>query len=213
MADQTDQRPGTEAAIVVPDGLDEDGAAEFMRACIVARGGDPDTAYPLSVGDPDLSLVGHSIVTATFRYEDPVMADQKDPAEPTAPARITDKHWALLAICPRLPTDYTDYGGTVERWADDEQDYPDCSSGCRWAEWLRDPLGADWCVCTNPTSPRVGLLTFEHMAGYGCFEEEEFTPPFGVPDHTDLIIEAGSENDFADIVEREQSSEQGWPPE
>lgn len=84
------------------------------------------------------------------------------------------KHKSLLAICPRLQTDYTDYGGAVERWADDDQAYPDCSSGCRWAEWLRDPLGADWCVCTNPKSPRVGLLTFEHMAGYGCFEEEKF---------------------------------------
>jgi hypothetical protein len=29
----------------------------------------------------------------------------------------------------------------------------------------------DWGVCTNPRGPRKGLLTWEHQAGYGCFEE------------------------------------------
>ena len=32
-------------------------------------------------------------------------------------------------------------------------------------------VGADWCVCTKPGAPRAGLLTFEHMAGFGGFEE------------------------------------------
>lgn len=34
------------------------------------------------------------------------------------------------------------------------------------------PLGADWGVCSNPKSPRAGMLTFEHQ---GCreFEEDE----------------------------------------
>jgi hypothetical protein len=91
---------------------------------------------------------------------------------PEEEAYYNAKHQALLAICRRLPTDYTDYGGTVERWADDEVAYPDCSCGCRWAEWLLKPLGFDWCVCTNPASPRAGLLTFEHMAGVDCFEDD-----------------------------------------
>ena len=74
-----------------------------------------------------------------------------------------------------LPTDYTDYGGTVERWADDNKAYPDCSCGCKWAAWLDGDLGSDWCVCTNIQSPRVGLLTFEHMTGSECFVQDDET--------------------------------------
>lgn len=80
-------------------------------------------------------------------------------------------HAALLRVLRRLPTDYTDYGGTIERWADGDN-YPDCSWGCRHAAWLRGALGADWCVCTRADGPRAGLLTQEHMAGRGCFEEK-----------------------------------------
>ena len=82
---------------------------------------------------------------------------------------MTD-HKHLLSIMRVLPTDYSDFGGTVERWADPDKNYPDCSVGCKWAEWLKGRLGADWCVCTNPNSPRAGLLTFEHMTGADCFE-------------------------------------------
>lgn len=42
---------------------------------------------------------------------------------------------------------------------------PDCSSGCRYFHKLSGDHGADWGVCTEPRSPRAGLLTFEHM---GC---------------------------------------------
>ena len=37
---------------------------------------------------------------------------------------------------------------------------------------LEGKLGYDWGACVNPTSPRVGLLTFEHQ---GCrqFEDDE----------------------------------------
>jgi hypothetical protein len=84
-------------------------------------------------------------------------------------AAITHEH--LLRIVSRLPSDYSVFGGEVVRWADDEQDYPDCSGGCKWAAWLGGELGFDWCVCSNPNSPRVGLLTFEHQAGKGCFED------------------------------------------
>ena len=28
----------------------------------------------------------------------------------------------------------------------------------------------DWGVCSNPSAPRAGLLTWEHQAGYNCFE-------------------------------------------
>ena len=74
---------------------------------------------------------------------------------------MTDPLWTVLK---RLPSDYSDYGGLVERWADPTLDYPDCSSGCRhWRE-----MDADWGVCANPNSPRAGLLTWEHQAGYDC---------------------------------------------
>ena len=74
-----------------------------------------------------------------------------------------DAIWQVVRI---LPTDYSDYGGEVRRWARADQDYPDCASGCRhwWA------LDSDWGVCRNPDSDRAGLLTWEHQAGYDCFE-------------------------------------------
>lgn len=84
-------------------------------------------------------------------------------------------HEVLLSITKRLATDYTDYGGQVERWQHPEDFYPDCSSGCRYYRRLVDTSSSfkedsDWGVCTNPRSPRAGLLTFEHQAGHGCYE-------------------------------------------
>ncbi|MBO0862271.1 MAG: DUF3027 domain-containing protein [Chloracidobacterium sp.] len=45
------------------------------------------------------------------------------------------------------------------------RDSSDCSCGCRHYAPLEGKEGADWGVCTNPRSPRAGLLTFEHQ---GC---------------------------------------------
>lgn len=81
-----------------------------------------------------------------------------------------DEHRRLLELVPRRAEDYAPFG-EVERWADPNRAYPDCSSGCVFARPLEDKLGADWVVCTNPTSHRVGLLTFEHQ---GC---ERFVGP------------------------------------
>lgn len=74
-----------------------------------------------------------------------------------------------------LPSDYDEYGGEVKRWERNDLAYPDCSSGCRHFVLLDGKLGADWGVCSNPKSPRKGLLTWEHQAGFGCFEEGEET--------------------------------------
>jgi hypothetical protein len=71
-----------------------------------------------------------------------------------------------------LPTDYEDYGGEVKRWKDPNLNYPDCSSGCRFFAELKGSLGLDWGVCSNPNGPRKGMLTWEHQAGFGCFERE-----------------------------------------
>ena len=53
-----------------------------------------------------------------------------------------------------------------------ERDGPDCSVGCKYFLKLPGKLGMDWGVCSNPASPRAGLLTFEHQ---GCeqFEDED----------------------------------------
>lgn len=56
-----------------------------------------------------------------------------------------------------------------ERWADSDN-YPDCSCGCKYFIPLDHDFGCDWGVCTNPSTPRAGLLTFEHQTGRGCFE-------------------------------------------
>lgn len=89
-------------------------------------------------------------------------------------------HKHLLNILIKKDEDYQPWG-KVERWADPNKGYPDCSCGCKWAMWLEDKknepgkpiqyLSMDWCVCANPESHRVGLLTFEHQ---GCekFEGE-----------------------------------------
>lgn len=70
-----------------------------------------------------------------------------------------------------LPTDYEEFGGETRRWRDPMLDYPDCSRGCR--HFVRiEGLEKSWGLCSNPKSPRKGLLTWERQAGFGCFEGE-----------------------------------------
>ena len=65
-----------------------------------------------------------------------------------------------------LKTDYSDYGGEIVRWENEDEEYPDCSFGCTW--FTRTDL--DFGICKKPGGPREGLLTFEHQAGKDCFE-------------------------------------------
>ena len=81
--------------------------------------------------------------------------------------RSSDLLGSLIEV---LPGDYTDYGGEVERWADPNKDYPDCCN-CRFFIGLGQGVIGDFGVCGNPKSHRAGKLTFEHMAGFGCFED------------------------------------------
>jgi hypothetical protein len=87
------------------------------------------------------------------------------------------RHARLLAMLKPLPTDYASFGGQVERWEDEALAYPDCSYDCKWAQWLWDEIyehaDSDWLVCARPDGPRAGLLTFEHQAGFGCFERRD----------------------------------------
>lgn len=80
-----------------------------------------------------------------------------------------DPLWRDLVI---LETDYSDYGGKVVRWENHNEAYPDCSSGCRHFEPImeEDGVSNDWGVCKNKNSPRHNLLTWEHQAGYKCYE-------------------------------------------
>ena len=82
----------------------------------------------------------------------------------------------LFACLKVLPTDYDASGGEVKRWSDPEVDDPDCASGCRFFVPLADELRYDGGVCSKPGAPRAGLLTWEHQAGYGCFEPEQKEP-------------------------------------
>ena len=79
----------------------------------------------------------------------------------------------LFACLRVLPTDYDAYGGEVKRWSDPDVDYPDCSRGCKFFVPLADELRYDWGVCSKSGAPRAGLLTWEHQAGFGCFESDE----------------------------------------
>lgn len=78
------------------------------------------------------------------------------------------KHNHLLNIVKKLNTDYEPWG-KIARWEDDNKIYNDCCS-CKHFLTLEGVLGYDWGVCSNEKSPRVGLLTFEHQAGFQCFE-------------------------------------------
>jgi hypothetical protein len=84
-----------------------------------------------------------------------------------------DHKWNVLKV---LPSDYRDYGGLIERWKHVDLSYPDCSQGCKWYvplyDLANDQKDFDWGVCTNLNSPRAGLLTWEHQAGFKCFESD-----------------------------------------
>jgi dihydroorotase-like cyclic amidohydrolase len=82
----------------------------------------------------------------------------------------TALHDQLLDAMAKHPADYAPWGA-VERWADADKHYPDCSVGCKYFSALEGKLGYDWGVCTNKKSHRFGLLTFEHQAGVDCFEK------------------------------------------
>jgi len=75
-----------------------------------------------------------------------------------------NNHKHLLKIVIKKPQDYAPFGKVI-RWENENQDYPDCSMGCKYFNKLDGELGADWGVCSNPKSHRCGLLTFEHQ---GC---------------------------------------------
>lgn len=74
------------------------------------------------------------------------------------PGEATHEQLVQLMVCK--PTDF-------EPWGERERDSADCSCGCKFYHTLEGHRGADWGVCWNPASPRVGLLTFEHQ---GCPE-------------------------------------------
>jgi hypothetical protein len=86
---------------------------------------------------------------------------------------MRNTHSILFSVLKILPTDYEEYGGEVKRWADPQKDYPDCSRGCKHFVKLEGDLGYDWGVCSNPNSPRAGMLTWEHQTGVNCFEKED----------------------------------------
>jgi hypothetical protein len=82
---------------------------------------------------------------------------------PPTPTRVdTSKfegaHKQLWEVC-REQADYVSGKDT------NNHSLPDCSSGCQKFIRLDGKLGSDWGVCSEPRSPRAGLLTFEHM---GC---------------------------------------------
>lgn len=82
-------------------------------------------------------------------------------------------HEMFLKKTQNLPTDFAPYG-TRDR---DKDWAPDCSCGCLHFRTLDGLAGGDWGVCSNPKSPRAGLLTFEH-AGCPQYEDEpEADPP------------------------------------
>lgn len=87
---------------------------------------------------------------------------------------MKDPIWNVITV---LPTDYSDYGGKVIRWKNEHDSYPDCSCDCRhYRRIMHDnEIDTDWGVCWNELSPRFGLLTWEHQAGYKCYETQDLS--------------------------------------
>ena len=52
----------------------------------------------------------------------------------------TALHDQLLDAMAKHPADYAPWG-TVERWADADKHYPDCSAGCKHFNTLEGKLG------------------------------------------------------------------------
>ena len=95
-----------------------------------------------------------------------------------APGNAT--HEQLVKIMPQLPSDFEPYG---ERTRENDP-WQDCSCGCNFYHVLSGAVASDWGVCTNPKSPRVGLLTFEHQ---GCPEWTE-DPRWKAIDDEEMLI-------------------------
>ena len=73
----------------------------------------------------------------------------------------TRAHSRLLELAIEMESDFEPYG---KRGREGDH-WQDCSCGCQHFAVLAGPLGVDWGVCMNKSSPRAGLLTFEHQ---GC---------------------------------------------
>lgn len=116
--------------------------------------------------------------------------------------------------CLTLPSDYADYGGDIIRWLDQLKSYQDCSS-CKHFSPLYDENtrrhDPDFGVCLNKSSPRHGLLTFEHQAGFGCYEmnnDDSFPANVSVDDCKTLPTDYSSQGG---AVVRFQHPEQTYP--
>jgi hypothetical protein len=70
-----------------------------------------------------------------------------------------DWHKQFQRVCPKWG-DYMAGNMGVDRYG------VDCSCGCRFFFSIEGY--PDWGICTNPRSPRAGLLTWEHQ---GCPKE------------------------------------------
>ena len=81
-------------------------------------------------------------------------------------------HALLMAIVPKLPSDYVPYSQRSRSYVSDDDDgVSDCSCDCKHFQVLK-AMPNDWGVCANAQSPRCGLLTLEHQ---GCREFESGT--------------------------------------
>src|ERR1700677_460976 len=74
-----------------------------------------------------------------------------EPRDPNDPPLTLGSHGQLWQIAIKLPTDYEPYG-QMKR-----ESIVDCSCGYLWFHPLVT-FPHDWGGCTNPASPRVGLL-------------------------------------------------------
>jgi len=73
-------------------------------------------------------------------------------------------HEHLFKIVKCLDSDFEPYGKRSR-----DLGGRDCSCSCKWYHELDGSQGMDWGVCANPSSPRCGVLTFEHQ---GCMQYE-----------------------------------------
>lgn len=143
-----------------------EGPTGYDVACIIERAAMEGVLGRIKWAIHSANPVGRKNIQAAMEKADQYWDAGRDRGLATASALNED----LWKMAKELPSDFQPYG---LRSRDEPEWSPDCSCGCRHFQELSGLAGMDWGVCSNPKSPRAGMLTFEHM---GCpnYEDELF---------------------------------------
>lgn len=142
-------------------------------ACLIEKGARERILMPMKWSIHSANPVGRKNIKAAMESAEKLWTQWREEQS----EKHAREHKHLWTFVKKLPTDFEPYGVRV-------RESSDCSCGCRYFMTLEGELGMDWGICSNPKSPRAGLLTFEHM---GC-PEFDVEPDDEERDRLDAII-------------------------